>query len=141
MTDQPTSSVEWSNEKCLLLIDLYKESTNLWNTKHKDYRNRYIRQDSLLEISKHMDTSKEEVDRKLKNLICHFMREVKKVKQQHSGDSADDVYYSKWFAFKSLEFLKDRNDCRPTIETGTVQVCIINHCIFFIKSVNKRTIA
>jgi len=81
MTDQPTSSVEWSYEKCLLLIDLYKESTNLWNTKHKDYRNRYIRQDSLLEISKHinMDTSKEEVDRKLKNLICHFWREVKKV--------------------------------------------------------------
>ncbi|XP_060875195.1 uncharacterized protein LOC132948646 [Metopolophium dirhodum] len=116
MTDQPTSSVEWSNEKCLLLIDLYKESTNLWNTKHKDYRNRYIRQDSFLEI-----TSKEEVDRKLKNLICHFWREVKKVKQQRSGDGADDVYCSKWFAFKSFEFLKDRNDYRPTIETGTIQ--------------------
>ncbi|CAI6343672.1 unnamed protein product [Macrosiphum euphorbiae] len=95
MTDQPTSSVEWSNEKCLLLIYLYKESTNLWNTKHKDYRNRYIRQDSLLEISKHMDTSKEEVDRKLKNLICHFWCEVKKVKQQRSGDGADEVYCSK----------------------------------------------
>lgn len=135
MTDQPTSSVEWSNEKCLLLIDLYKESTNLWNTKNKDYRNRYIRQDSLLEISKHMDTSKEEVDRKLKNLICHFWREVKKVKQHRSGDGADNVYCSKWFAFKSFEFLKDRNDCRPTIETDTVQVCIIKHCIFFIKNV------
>jgi len=78
-----------------------------------------------------MDTSKE-VDRKLKNLICHFWREVKKVKQQRSGDGADDDYYSKWFTFKSFEFLKDRNDCRPTIETGNVQVCIINTLYFFL---------
>lgn len=110
MTDQSSSSVEWSNEKYLLLIDSYKESINIWNTKHQDYRNRYIRQDSLLEISKHMDTAKEEVDRKLKNLICHFWCEVKKCKKHRSGDGADDVYCFKWFTFKSFKFLKDKND-------------------------------
>lgn len=39
------------NEKCILLIDLYKEHHLLWDPKHKHYHNNTFREDVWKEIS------------------------------------------------------------------------------------------
>lgn len=53
----------------------------------------------------------------MKRAIGQFQREQKKSK---SGDGRDDVTETKWFAFKSLFFLKDKNKPRQTQEAGLV---------------------
>ncbi|KAF5300964.1 hypothetical protein FQA39_LY10934 [Lamprigera yunnana] len=56
----------------------------------------------------------------------HFAREVKKKNDTNkSGSGSDERYKSKWFAFKNLLFLRDRNKPRGTMDTednGTVDI-------------------
>ncbi|XP_043263447.1 uncharacterized protein LOC122403782 [Colletes gigas] len=62
--------------------------------------------------------TKEKIERKIKNLLSHFAREVKKEKESmKSGTGADDIFKSKWYAYKSLSFLKDKNKARRTVDT------------------------
>lgn len=123
----------WSHERCERLINMYRELPNLWNPKHKDYKHRDKRQDSLTYIGEQFGVSKEEIERKLKNLTCQFWRENKKVNSKRSGDGVDDTYSSKWFAYEWFAFLKDRNECRPSRDTDNVEVCNI---LFYFKIIS-----
>ena len=63
---------------------------------------------------------KDEIVRKIKNLVCHFSRELKKERVGTKfGAGSDDVYKSKWFCFDSILFLKDRNRPRGMTDTHT----------------------
>ncbi len=53
-----------------------------------------------------------------KNKISQFSRERKRENySQRIGTGADERYKSKWFCFKSLMFLTDRNTPTGTIDT------------------------
>jgi len=105
--------MEWTNEKVLSLIDLYRDRPVLWDCRLKQYRNRNKRMDALLEISGRLRVEKEEIERKIKNLVCHLSRELKKEREStKSGAGTDQVYKSKWFCYDSMLFLKDRNRSR-----------------------------
>ena len=65
--------MNWSNEKVISLINLYRDRGVLWNCKLNEYKDR-----NNVEIAVSFGVAKEEVERKIKNLICHFSREVKK---------------------------------------------------------------
>lgn len=53
--------------------------------------------------------------KKMKNLIGQFYGECKKAK---SGAGADEVINSKWLAYDSMSFLKDKNKPCETSEAG-----------------------
>lgn len=69
---------------------------------YKDHDKRY---DAYVEIAVSFSVAKEEVERKVKNVICHFSREVKKGRDRvKSGTGSEEVYKNKWFAYLLLEF-------------------------------------
>ena len=58
-----------------------------------------------MEIAVSFGVGEEEVERKLKNLICHFSREIKKDRDSiKSGAGSDAAYKSKWFAWFTTHF-------------------------------------
>lgn len=115
--------MEWSsNEKVLSLIELYRRRPVLWNCKLKEYKDRDKRHDAVVEISESFGIEKDEIERKLKNLICHFSREIKKEKDGvKTGSGIEEAYKSKWFAYQSMEFLKDRNRPRKMTDAQVIK--------------------
>ncbi|KAJ8870092.1 hypothetical protein PR048_029103 [Dryococelus australis] len=79
----------------------------------QDYKNRDKRHDVLVEIAVSFGISKDEIERKIKNLLSHFARECKKENNTcKSGSGTGMCYRSKWFAYDAMLFLKDRNKQR-----------------------------
>lgn len=107
--------MEWSKEMVSQLIDLYHERPVLWDQTSPHFKNKFKKNDAWSEISTILNIEKNEAEKKMKNCICQFYRECKKEK---SGSGADEVYNTKWFAFKSLMFLKDKNKPLSTSEAG-----------------------
>nr|XP_033340363.1 uncharacterized protein LOC117228625 [Megalopta genalis]XP_033340364.1 uncharacterized protein LOC117228625 [Megalopta genalis] len=106
---------EWSQAKVLELIELYRERSNLWDARDPKYKNKIKRHDAFGEIAALLEESSDEVERKMKNLLSHFSRELKKEQQtMKSGAGSEDIYRSKWFAFESMSFLRNRNKPRTT---------------------------
>ncbi|CAH1990656.1 unnamed protein product [Acanthoscelides obtectus] len=78
----------------------------------------YKRMDALNIIASVFDIDKGEVERNLKNLTSHYFREKNKLEQLHkSGAGIDDVQEPKWFAYKALNFLRDKNKPLPTVNS------------------------
>lgn len=107
--------MEWANTNVSQLIDLYREHEVLWNTKLLDFKNRNKKHDAWTAIAKYFQTDKDEVEKKMRSVIGQFQREQRKPK---SGAGADEVHEPKWFAYKSLTFLKDKHKPRLTQDAG-----------------------
>ncbi|XP_072392420.1 uncharacterized protein [Diabrotica undecimpunctata] len=102
--------MEWNEENTQNLLEMYHERPVLWNSRLADYKDRNKRRDALLEISVSFGVEKEEIEKKIRYLLSHFAREVKKEKDsEKSGNGTEETYKSKWFAYKLMEFLKDKN--------------------------------
>lgn len=111
--------MEWDDATVIKLIDLYHLKEILWNPKNRDYKSRPKRYDAFNEIASEFATDVPEIERKIKNLTSHYYREKKKEDNSNkSGAGTDDIYHSKWFAYKSLNFLRNKNV--PTGTTDTV---------------------
>lgn len=109
--------MEWSNEQVSDLIDTYRERPVLWDSRLPEHKDRDKRHEALLEISMLFETDKEEIERKLKNLLSHFARENKKEKEIRTTKNGSSICYkSKWFAYDSMQFLKERNKSKETTE-------------------------
>lgn len=100
--------MEWTREQTLSLIDLYRSHPVLWDNKHSDYKNKPKKADAWRTIAVAMEIERAEVERKIRTLTAQFRREVRKMKEWMSGDGAEDVYKSSWFAFERLSFLIDK---------------------------------
>lgn len=94
----------WSTERSLQLIELFRQHRSLWDTKDPGYRNRNSKYDVWGEIALVMNDSRNEVERKMKNLLCHFHREYGK----DGSSNGTKRYISRWFGYKPLLFLKER---------------------------------
>ncbi|KAF9422078.1 hypothetical protein HW555_002099 [Spodoptera exigua] len=101
------AATAWTNEKTLEFIEQYKNKPLLWDIVHNDYRNKIKRHDALLELANSFEISKEEVEKKIKNLQTTFSKENKK----------DEIYVSKCYAFQAMMFLQERNRPRSTVST------------------------
>jgi hypothetical protein len=69
--------MEWTNDKVVSLIELYRNRPVLWDCRLKAYKGRNKRHDALMGIAVSFGVREEEVERKLKNLVCHFSRRIK----------------------------------------------------------------
>ncbi|RVE46531.1 hypothetical protein evm_008822 [Chilo suppressalis] len=113
--------MEWSHEKTPQFIECYRSYPFLWDSKHRFYKKKIKRHNALLEIAAKFEVEKFEVERKIKNLQSHFLREKKKEQvSKKSGTAADERFTSKWFAYKSLLFLSSRNKTRKTMDSQMV---------------------
>ncbi|XP_050663494.1 uncharacterized protein LOC126964433 [Leptidea sinapis] len=99
--------MEWDDSKVLQLVELYRAQEVLWNPWNKDYKNRPKRYDALYKIASELSIDVTEIERKIKNVTSHYYREKKKV---NNSKKTDNIYRCKWFAYKSLSFLK--NNCK-----------------------------
>ncbi|CAH0559439.1 unnamed protein product [Brassicogethes aeneus] len=109
--------MEWNVEQTCKLIELYRQNSELWDTFSPLYKNKQKKHDAWNKIGKALNLGKDEVEKKMRCLIGQFQREQKKTKSG-TGTGADEAYQSKWFAFKMLTFLQDKNKPRETIEAG-----------------------
>ncbi|KAL4090087.1 hypothetical protein QTP88_024988 [Uroleucon formosanum] len=93
--------MDWTDEECLLLIEMFKARPILW-----DPTNNY-----WSEIGKEMNKNVNEVKRKMESLQASFRRERRiEGNTSRSGAGADEVFHSKWFAFKAMhQLLEDPN--------------------------------
>lgn len=72
------------NEAVLLLIENFHEKEVQRNARSSYYKDEKKRLDALNEITTLIDTYKNEIERKLKNLASHYFRENKKIGRRHS---------------------------------------------------------
>lgn len=100
-------SMEWTRDKTLELLREYQQRRVLWDWNVRGYRDRTKRKRAIQELAEILCCNTLEVEKKITNLKCQYSREVHKI--QNSRDAAtgpDDVYVSKWFAFKAMQFLQ-----------------------------------
>lgn len=115
--------MEWEDEKVIKLIELYRSKQLLWDPKHSEHKLRPKRFDAFNDIATELSTSVTEVERKIKNLTSHYYREKKKCDSSNkSGAGTEEIYESKWFAYKPLHFLRNKN-----VPTGTIDTVSIRH--------------
>ncbi|KAL4720031.1 hypothetical protein ACJJTC_014225 [Scirpophaga incertulas] len=107
------SGFTWSNENVITLIELFQERQVLWNPQMDEYKDRNKKHDAWMQIAAEFNLDKQAIEKKMRSLIGQFQRECKKPK---SGAGADDI--PKWFAYKKLLFLKDRNKPEETVDGG-----------------------
>ncbi|KAF5289944.1 hypothetical protein FQR65_LT11691 [Abscondita terminalis] len=88
--------MDWSKDKQLQLIELYRIHECLWNPKHEDYKSRQSKTDSWKEIAQIIECDVDDVQRKIDSLLSSFRR-IRRSREKSS-----------WFAFKPLLFLMDK---------------------------------
>lgn len=123
--------MEWSNDSVLQLINAYRIRPVLWNSLDSYYKNKNKKEDAWRELADMLNTDIAEIKKKMQSLLASFRRERQKLKTI-SGMGAEEVYDTKWFAFKSLLFLKDKNQPVETQDTEGNVSKTINIRIFFI---------
>ncbi|CAG4985682.1 unnamed protein product [Parnassius apollo] len=115
-------------EVLLNIIELYKDMPYLWDKKHKDYKNKDIRNDGnkvLLEVYKGFDSNVTVTNlvKKIQNLRSGYFKELKKVKESsRTGAGADEVYVPTLWYFDALSFLGSVSEpCRIDQDTMETQ--------------------
>ncbi|XP_011869372.1 PREDICTED: uncharacterized protein LOC105562864 [Vollenhovia emeryi] len=101
------AGMEWTRDKTLELLREYQQRRVLWDWNARGYRDRAKRKRAIQELAEILSCNTLEVEKKITNLKCQYSREVHKI--QNSREAAtgpDDVYVSKWFAFKAMQFLQ-----------------------------------
>jgi len=97
----------WSDSRILSFIEMYRSHPVLWDIRLNEHKDKTKRRAALMELAEHFGVTKEEVERKIKNLLSHYSRELKKVEL---GMACPEFRYrSKWFCFASMQFLNDRH--------------------------------
>ncbi|XP_017890301.2 uncharacterized protein LOC108631102 [Ceratina calcarata] len=106
-TNDTRLGMEWTRDKTLELLREYQQRRVLWDWNARGYRDRAKRKRAIQELAEILCCNTLEIEKKITNLKCQYSREVHKI--QNSRDAAtgpDDVYVSKWFAFKAMQFLQ-----------------------------------
>lgn len=109
--------MKWNNDEIIQLVEEYKKYECLWVPANSNYNCRNSKEDAWREISQVLKGDVTDIKRKMKNLIAQFYRERKKISSmKKSGSGA--VLISKWFAYNSMLFLRDKNKIRKCREGG-----------------------
>ena len=87
--------MDWSQEKCLLMIEAYQNFRCLWDPTYEHYKNTTYKQDAWQEIAKLLKCNVEEVKKKMDSLLASYRRERQKTMSTPSGSGADCTYNSK----------------------------------------------
>lgn len=118
--------MNWSDEQTISFIEMYRDRSFLWYSTNSQYKIKNKRHDGLMEIAISFGIDKLDVEKKIKNLQFQFAREKKKEKEsRRTGCGADEAYTSKWFGYKSMSFLADKNTPKNTRNTEVNKIIIV----------------
>lgn len=120
----------WTNDKTILLLEIYKDAECLWNPKNADHKCANKRYDALKNIAEAVECDVQEVKRKIKNLTGQFYRERMKYRK-YKKSGATSVFVSKWFAYNYMLFLKDKNKVHSCMEGGMQRQVSRNFLIIY----------
>ncbi|XP_031350513.1 uncharacterized protein LOC116176175 [Photinus pyralis] len=110
--------MEWSNDDCLQLIDLYEQHPVLWDAKHPFHYSKNKKIDAWDSIAQNLNKELNGIKQKMTSLLGSFRAQKSKGKKTiGTGKARQDVYISKWFAFERMQFLLDKDEPRETIDT------------------------
>ncbi|XP_046141943.1 uncharacterized protein LOC123987836 [Osmia bicornis bicornis] len=110
--------MEWTNEMALRLIDEYEKYPILWNLKDEFHYSRNKKIDAWEAIAKVFGMQSSQAKQKMNSLLASFRREkAKGARSIGKGKARKDVYISKWFAFKRMLYLLDKDEPRATLDT------------------------
>nr|CAH7768586.1 unnamed protein product [Callosobruchus chinensis] len=109
-------------ESSIRLIELYQTYRFLWDAKDKHHHNKTRREDACKEISEKIQYPVPVLKAKMKTLMGSYRSEKSREnKSRVTGSGSQDVYYSKWFAYKYFNFLADKDNPRETVNTDTAE--------------------
>lgn len=73
--------MEWSQDNCLRLIDIYKVHPVLWNLSDLNYYKKNMKSDAWADISSEIDVPENECRNKNVSLLSSYRREKSKSKK------------------------------------------------------------
>jgi hypothetical protein len=98
--------VEWSEEQMLNLIEQYELGECLWNVTSKDYKNQNKKKAAWQEVSFHIGTDVDFVEKRIKSL--RDQRERRKAADaKKSGCVADDMEFLNDLLVKGSHFFME----------------------------------
>ncbi|KAK4883005.1 hypothetical protein RN001_006324 [Aquatica leii] len=111
-----------NQESSIRLTQLYQTYRFLWDPKDKGHHNRMKRGDAWKEMNEIMQHPVAVLKAKIKTLMGSYRSErSRKNKTRVTGSGSEGVYESKWFAYKYLHFLSDKDNPRETVTTETAE--------------------
>lgn len=103
--------LKWNRAECELLITLYKQYPELYNTNHPNYHKREEREQCWDKIINRIKQLKpglfetKELKEKIKSIRTQFARE--KYMEKKKKDDLNDPYVPKLWCYNQLSFLKN----------------------------------
>nr|CAH7714530.1 unnamed protein product [Callosobruchus chinensis] len=112
-------------ESSIRLIELYQTYRFLWDAKDKLHHNKTRREDAWKENSEKIQYPVPVLKAKMKTLMGSYRSEKSREnKSKVTGSGSQDVYYSKWFAYKYFNFLADKDHMLRSESSNTSNDCI-----------------
>ncbi|XP_028128308.1 uncharacterized protein LOC114324639 [Diabrotica virgifera virgifera] len=99
--------------ECLHLIELYRQNRLLWDARHKGYFKKDRRDLAWREMSVTMGESVNKLKTKMRTLMGSYRSEKSRERKKKLTGAVGEDYEPKWFAFKSFEFLSDKDYPEP----------------------------
>ncbi|XP_076686022.1 uncharacterized protein LOC143378062 [Andrena cerasifolii] len=113
--------IEWSDDQCLQLIGAYERQPILWKPSYPNHFSKNKKKDAWQAISREIGIDEDNIRQKMMSLLGSFRQQKSKGKRSiGTGKARHEVYRSKWFAFKRMHFLMDKNQPRRTVNTHNV---------------------
>ncbi|XP_047000659.1 transcription factor Adf-1-like [Schistocerca americana] len=111
----------WFKQNTLHFIEAVRRHPCIWDVKIRDYKNTHKRYDEWEEIAKAFNVSRKECEDKWHNLKSQYSRELAKRKSSKgSGSATSKVYHTSWYAFESMQFVRD--NYKPLSHRSTHEV-------------------
>lgn len=102
---------KWTIDDSCKLIELYKQHPVLWNPSCEDYKKRIKKVRALKTIADLLNTTYDEVDRKIRSFNAQYLRERRK-DNQFKKLGRQKAFNSTWFGYSLLSFLGQRKKSR-----------------------------
>lgn len=112
----------WTRNEIVQLIEKYEQHRELWDTKCKEYRDKFKKNAILQSLATEFNTTDNEITRKLHNLKTQFGQELKKEQQRKSGQGSNEIYTSRWEFYQMLKF----TTCQHTLALSDDSMVIKN---------------
>uniref|UniRef100_A0AAG5DMH2 MADF domain-containing protein n=1 Tax=Anopheles atroparvus TaxID=41427 RepID=A0AAG5DMH2_ANOAO len=103
---------------CLKLIELVKANPVIWSESSKHFLDINLKTAAWRQIAFEMRATVEMVKKKWSSLCAYFRKESSRVDNPNITESGrSDIYSSNWYAYESMQFLKEAANPRPTKST------------------------
>lgn len=111
-------AVEWTEDKCLKLIQEVREKRVLWDPKDPKKKKKNAKKDALASVAAVLQMPADEIQVKWKNLAQSYRVYRRKCRKTTTGMGRHELYKPTWFAYDTMnDFMNDVYTPQATIDT------------------------